>query len=269
MTPLLMLFGALGVADLVQALPGPHARVLRLVIASLAAGAWAIFGVLASGYEWTAGLAVLAGMAAACLGALWLVAARWALDASVESVHEMSSTERFNRRAAWVLWAFALVAIVIVGTSSLWPERTDNEIRSWLEGLPYGGENKSSDDLLSVAAAILFLLESSNTVVRLVLRSVSIGSRQDDSPDDSIKGGRLIGPIERVLIFSLALAGEPTAAALIVSAKGLLRYPEIGKAAAADKGEDRPTPAVLSEYLVLGSLVSWASALSLILWMPH
>jgi hypothetical protein len=75
-----------------------------------------------------------------------------------------------------------------------------------------------------------------------------------------------------VLIFGLAVAGEPTAAALIISAKGLLRYPEISRTIeqSDDSGGPRagPSPAVLSEYLVLGSMVSWALALSVFVWLP-
>ena len=91
-----------------------------------------------------------------------------------------------------------------------------------------------------------------------------------------LQGGRYIGAIERLLIFGLAAAGEPTAAALVVSAKSILRFPELSRAARRedlrDAGgmpagdDDRPITAdvdVIPEYFLLGSLVSWALALAL------
>jgi 3-dehydroquinate dehydratase len=72
----------------------------------------------------------------------------------------------------------------------------------------------------------------------------------------------VIGPIERGLIFGLGLAGYATAAAIIVSAKGLLRFPELNAL------KDRPGAAAgartideVTEYLLVGSLTSWALAL--------
>ena len=58
------------------------------------------------------------------------------------------------------------------------------------------------------------------------------------------------------MIFSLGLAGEPTAAALIVSAKSLLRFPELSRASEID---------AVTEYFLLGSLASWGLALLFVL----
>ena len=57
--------------------------------------------------------------------------------------------------------------------------------------------------------------------------------------------------MERWLIFGLALAGEPTAAGIVVAAKGLIRFAEIRGDAIQWK----------TEYLLLGSLSSWILAL--------
>ena len=74
------------------------------------------------------------------------------------------------------------------------------------------------------------------------------------------------------MIFGLAIAGEPTAAALIISAKGLLRYPELGTAARRQNDDPtskaEPTLEDLTEYLLVGSLVSWAIALVPLLVLP-
>lgn len=86
-----------------------------------------------------------------------------------------------------------------------------------------------------------------------------------------MKAGRIIGPIERVLIFAFAVAGQLAAAALIASAKSILRFPEVTQAARNGEGRgegDGSTeqgipldPFKASEYYLLGSLASWAIAI--------
>jgi hypothetical protein len=68
--------------------------------------------------------------------------------------------------------------------------------------------------------------------------------------------------MERVLILGFVLAGEPAAAALVVSAKSLLRFPELR--AKADDLQTRSVDA-LTEYFLVGSLTSWLAALALAL----
>ncbi|MEZ5165180.1 MAG: hypothetical protein R2695_01345 [Acidimicrobiales bacterium] len=64
----------------------------------------------------------------------------------------------------------------------------------------------------------------------------------------------MIGPLERLLILGLVVAGQPTTAALVVTAKSLLRYPELRDADGIDVHE-------LTEYVLIGSLLSWMLAL--------
>ena len=75
-------------------------------------------------------------------------------------------------------------------------------------------------------------------------------------PAEQLKGGRLLGPMERVLILGLGLAGQLTAAAIVIAAKGLLRWPEL---------QSKPEQVRihrLTEYFLVGSFVSWLVALS-------
>jgi len=68
-----------------------------------------------------------------------------------------------------------------------------------------------------------------------------------------LKGGRLIGPLERILVFVLTLAGAYTLIAAVFAAKGIVRFPEISR--------DGETGA-RAEYFLIGSLVSWVTALA-------
>jgi len=114
-----------------------------------------------------------------------------------------------------------------------------------------------------VAGSILFLIESANVVVRLALaplaakeataeRRAGDGAVLFRSPDDVLElplpGGRLIGPLERILILALALAGQFTAIGAVVAAKGIIRFPEISKDSAGGSK---------AEFFIVGSLASW------------
>jgi len=82
-------------------------------------------------------------------------------------------------------------------------------------------------------------------------------------PEMELKGGRLLGPMERVVIVGLGVAGHLTAASIVIAAKGLLRFPELSS----DRGQQRIHQ--LTEYFLVGSFVSWLVALSaLVLLSP-
>lgn len=77
------------------------------------------------------------------------------------------------------------------------------------------------------------------------------------------KGGRLIGPLERILILILTLAAAYPILAAMLAAKGIVRFPEISR--------DGETGA-RAEYFLVGSLVSWVIALGgafLVWWAAH
>jgi hypothetical protein len=69
----------------------------------------------------------------------------------------------------------------------------------------------------------------------------------------ALKGGRLIGPIERVIVFSLTLAAAYPLLAAFIAAKGIVRFPEISRDSAVGNR---------AEYFLIGSLVSWLQGLA-------
>ncbi len=104
----------------------------------------------------------------------------------------------------------------------------------------------------------LFLLETANIVVRLVLASES--PRSGLSEDSSeLKGGRIIGPLERLLVFGLAAAGQFAAIGGVLAAKGVVRFPELSRSVRKRKAGDPPSKD--PEYFLIGSLASWGLAL--------
>ena len=134
----------------------------------------------------------------------------------------------------------------VAGLVARWP--------SWV-GLSVG-----PDQLLMVVGVVLLQLVTGNQLVRLVLGSVgAIKLAGEPQPSDKLKGGRLLGPMERLLILGLGLAGQLGAATAVVAAKSIIRFPEINAQKARENGGigiDEVT-----EYFLVGSFASWILAL--------
>ena len=73
---------------------------------------------------------------------------------------------------------------------------------------------------------------------------------QSEEEVTALRGGRWIGPLERLLIIVLAGAGAEVAIAAVVAAKGVIRFPEISQDSTGEKAE---------EFLI-GSVSSWILA---------
>jgi hypothetical protein len=88
-------------------------------------------------------------------------------------------------------------------------------------------------------------------VIGALTRPLIRGLRPPGGEDreDLASAGRIIGWIERALIYGAVLLGHPEAAALVVAAKSLARF-----------GEFRDAPFV--EYFLIGTLLSIVSALA-------
>jgi hypothetical protein len=96
---------------------------------------------------------------------------------------------------------------------------------------------------------LLFLTNSANVVVRSVL---SMTGPRVLAQEDDLQGGRVLGPLERWFVFACAATGNLAAIAIVVAAKGILRFPEITR--------DKPD-GLRAEYVLVGSFVSWGLAL--------
>lgn len=77
-----------------------------------------------------------------------------------------------------------------------------------------------------------------------------LGVQADEDTVTALRGGRWIGPLERLLIIVLAGAGAEVAIAAVVAAKGVIRFPEISQDTTGEKAE---------EFLI-GSVSSWILA---------
>lgn len=152
-------------------------------------------------------------------------------------------------------WPVAALAVLCAGAVAAFGARVETGPLGhvWHVTTPAGEVHP--DVAILMAGAIVFLLESGNVIVRTALRSESGADRSSrvDGRGPALKGGRLIGPLERVLVFSLTLAGAYTLLAAVLAAKGIVRFPEISRDT--DTGSR-------AEYFLVGSLVSWVAALA-------
>lgn len=151
-------------------------------------------------------------------------------------------------------WPAAALAVIVVGAVLWLSDRGDVGLLAsvWRVDSPIGPV--SFDLAVLSLGAVVFLLESGNLIVRAALDRENAAR-----PRDSFQGGRLIGPLERVLVFVLTLVGAYPLLAAMLAAKGIVRFPEISR-----DGEN----GARAEYFLVGSLVSWVVALgaALLVW---
>lgn len=247
----------LGVADLVAAPGGGRVSRRGAWIGALAAAGAALVLLVERGLPWwsTALVVLVVGLLAAC----------WTL------VRAQVGRPTAMRRP--------LVALAALGSVVAAVAVVDSQLLA-------GGESQLSATWWLVTLSVL-QVGTGNAVVRLILHGLedpthpsrpldpdgsaaaqrrSVGGRR--SIEDELRGGRFIGPLERLIVFGLAVAGQVTAAVVVASVKSLLRFPELSQARASeDQGTTPGSPGprridYLTEYLVVGSLSSWLLALA-------
>ncbi|MDN5704000.1 MAG: hypothetical protein L0G71_01400 [Yaniella sp.] len=117
------------------------------------------------------------------------------------------------------------------------------------------------DGLMWIALA-LFLTQTGNQVTRAVLllsgRDAEGHGASGAVPSSRLKGGRVIGPLERIFIMVLTVVGAYHVVAALMAAKGIVRFPEISADAKRDPAES--TAGTKAEEFLVGSLASWGLA---------
>lgn len=175
-----------------------------------------------------------------------------------------SVTRGFAADREWLPLAVFGGALTCAIALSPYAGHAGGPVAHWLDVTPVAVlAGLNGDEALLLAGVMLVQLSTGNVLVRLVLAATgtvapSRGSGRD-VPTYRLKGGRLLGPMERLFIVGLGLAGELTAATVVVAAKGLLRWPEL-QAARAERSRG-PGIHQVTEYFLVGSFVSWMLAL--------
>lgn len=193
-----------------------------------------------------------------------------------------------RRRPRLGLWPAGILAAIAIA-AVVWSPRSPalGVIGdSWILIAPIGPV--PFELALLAAGIVVVLLETGNVIVRAALASenaqlpaelsqteaptaevpspdATAGAAPDTGapvpagPATGFRGGRLIGPLERILVLMLTLVAAYPLLAAMLAAKGIVRFPEISR--------DRKSGAG-AEYFLVGSLVSWVTALggAFLLW---
>lgn len=209
-------------------------------------------------------IAPLVVVACAALSGLWhlgdLPLLAVAAAASVGWVMLYARAERTgdHQGAPLAVFGIALAALILLsGLSS----DVGGPLARWSSWVAIPGiGDVSPDRLLMVAGVVLLQIVTGNQLVRLVLGSVgAVKPEGQPQASDKLKGGRLLGPMERVLILGLGLAGQLAAATAVVAAKSIIRFPEINAQKARENGNIGIDD--VTEYFLVGSFASWIIAL--------
>jgi hypothetical protein len=177
-------------------------------------------------------------------------------------------TRAFAGSRPWLPLLVLGLALAVGVLTSPWAGPADGLLGAWLDSVRVPTlQGLSADRALLLLGAFLMQLSTGNVIVRLVLSATgTTNPAHHDTPADPeqlLKGGRLLGPMERVFIVGLGLAGQLTAASIVVAAKGLLRWPEL------QSKRDQQRIHRLTEYFLVGSFVSWLVALSSLLLLAR
>lgn len=185
-------------------------------------------------------------LAAACVlpVLLWFVSVPVAEDAPGRSLRTVGPR----------ILSFLLLAAVLTVLGEEFSEQRDP--LTFPDAWPFGLEFA----MLSIGVG-LFHVASANALVRLALRADGRGNREHAPGSGEqallvtrpqLKGGRWIGPLERIALTGLLVAGAYPVAAGLIAAKGIVRFPEMQQDR--EKGN-------MAEYFLVGSFVSWTVAI--------
>jgi hypothetical protein len=192
----------------------------------------------------TVGVAVVSGLPASQI----VPAAAFAVVALAVWLLFDRLSPRSSRPGYPLAWMTAVLLAACAASGSF--DGVAGPLGRWYSDLPFGFvDSVSIDRFLLAIGAGLFLLASSNRIVRLVLDAAGTPAVAGEA---TLRGGRLLGPMERLVVGAMVVAGNPAAAALVIAAKGLLRLPEIRDRADERRGQEDQ----VTEYFLIGTFSS-------------
>jgi hypothetical protein len=211
-----------GIADLVRWTPESVCRLRAVVAVAVGTGSVAL-------------VASLGGMS------LLKVLAVSAISLVVLSLWSAASSGLRPRLALTLIGVVVLVAIGLSGSVG----GIGGDVATWYSGLGFGFVRRMPVDQFVLGVGVtLFLLATANRIVHLTLHVVrpSLVSKEN-----SLHGGRILGPMERLIVAAAVLSGDLLGAGFVIAAKGLLRFREIGGASDVDE---------VTEYFLIGTFTS-------------
>lgn len=240
----------IGLLDLVRSGRDASRPRFLLVLAGIGALGSLLLAVLLgpSGAGWAAWVLAVLAVAGWVLGS-GLAAARFrgiAVPAMVRGVSGVVAAA-----VAYGAFAIGLLALLLAGPAAgSAPGLTGMLAGSGLGGIP-------PERSLLVGAVLVVQISTANVAVRLLLDLVGVPASDNEK---TLRGGRVLGPMERLVIVGLGVGGSLTGAAIVVAAKAILRFPELRVPRAGDPGYGGASD--VTEYFLVGSFASWLMALA-------
>lgn len=234
----------LGVADLVRWSPGK----VGLVHATVAA----LFGSAA-----VMAVAALSGVASATV-LLWGFVALAIL--LLWSAYDLLPEQHARPEYALALVIGVILVLLALSGSA---DPIAGDLATWYDGLGFGFTGRVPvDQFVLGSGAALFALGTGNRLVCFALSATHASLLEGE---ETMRGGRVLGPIERLIVAAAVISGGTAGAGFVVAAKGLLRFREIRPAAADDDVDEKNQPASeektpkvdeITEYFLIGTFVS-------------
>lgn len=220
-----------GIGDLVRWSPDAEVSSARIAAATVCgAGAVALVAALS-------GMAVLDVIAAAVLAALIL--AFWL------------AYDLIPMAAAKPEYALGLLIATLVGLVAVsgMADPVEGEVAIWYSRLGFGFPHAIPvDQFVLGIGATLFLLATGNRIVRFTLAATK---SPVDAGESTLRGGRVIGPMERVLVAASVVSSGLAGAGFVIAAKGLLRFRELTQS-----GDETSKVDSITEYFLIGTFTS-------------
>ncbi len=136
------------------------------------------------------------------------------------------------------LWAYVTDQLAhmttIVAVLWFWPTLGG----LWPDATPF------ANYLLTITAGLILCVYAGGPAIGLLMKDF-----EDVQPQGLPQAGRMIGLLERALIFLMVLAGQPAGIGFLIAAKSVLRFDTASKDQRA------------SEYVIIGTLASFGWAL--------
>jgi hypothetical protein len=217
----------LGVTDLVRWSPA-RVGIARAFLAAVA-GAFAVVAVAVLGNMEVAGV-LLAGAVALAFLSVWsaydLLPLRWA-------------------KPEYPLLLTIGLILVLLGLGGL-ADPVGGDLADWYSHLGFGfAQSVSADRFILAVGAVLFVLGTGNRLVRFTLAATKVSLLEGEGV---LRGGRVLGPMERLIIVAAVISGDLAGAGFVIAAKGLLRFREMRERTAAGSKVDE-----ITEYFLIGT----------------
>ncbi len=153
---------------------------------------------------------------------------------------------------------FVCVAVLVTLNLNVFDSRPSQVVINALISIQhlvnFGVSAQTITNFFIVSVGFLLTAFEGNYLVLALLRSYSGGIGGQDDEGTTLKMGKLIGVLERTILYVLIMTGNITTIGFIIAAKALARFKEL---------EDRK----FAEYFLVGTLASVGITLVVSLWI--